>query len=335
MGGIPRRGSDTVKILLLLIVAAGLGFLVWKGLRMESAPPAQAPLETVAVKRGDISERVRATATITPENKLEIKSPVAGRAESVLADIGQFVKQGQVLALMSSEERAALLDAARSKGEKEVKFWEDVYKAAPLVAPLDGQIISRTLVPGQVVQSTDIVFIMSDHLIAKADMDETDLAHVFLGQKADVTLDSYPQNVFAGQVFKIDYNSTTTNNVTTYGVDVALQKAPAQARSGMTANVSFIAAERTNVLLLPADAIQGTNFVLLPPATPGASPDAKTITTGLSDGKLVEIVSGLKEGDTVLRSAYSLPSEPKAGLSILPNMGGGKKSGGGDGPPPP
>lgn len=318
------------KIVFAVLVLAG-GWYLWAYSRPAVSSEAQASLQTVPVTRGSLAVQVQSTATITPENKLEIKPPVAGRAETVLVEIGAKVKQGQMLASMSSDERAALLDAARAKGAKEVKFWEDVYKAAPLVAPLDGEIISRTLIPGQVVQATDVVFIMSDHLIAQADMDETDLAKVFMKQKAIVTLDSYPSEKIEGQVSKIAYDSTTTNNVTTYKVDVTFANVPAHARSGMTANVSFITAEKNDVLLLPADAVT-KGSVLIPSASSDGQPSAHQVQTGLTDGKFIEIVSGLKEGQSVVRSGYTLPSEPKQGMSILPRPGGNNKS---NGPPPP
>lgn len=305
----------------ILIAAAVLLVSLWKcnGAKTSASGPTALDAETVAVRRGDIFREVTANATITPENKLDIKPPIAGRAESVLVDIGQEVKRGQPLAMMSSSERAALLDAARARGPKEVAFWEDVYKAAPLVAPLDGVIISRTLVPGQVVTTTDVAFIMSDRLIAKASMDETDLAKVYMGQPATVTLDSYPDDKIAGDVSKIAYNSTTTNNVTTYPVDVTMKSIPDFARSGMTANVGFVLEGRTNVLVLPADAVAADGTVQLPPSEDGGTPVAKKLETGLSDGKNIEIKSGLSEGQRVMRTAYQLPEQKKVeGVSLLP-----------------
>ena len=185
--------------------------------------------------------------------------------------------------------------------------------------------------PGQVVKSTDVVFIMSDHLIAQTNMDETDLGKVSIGQRADVVLDSFPSDTIPGEVFKIAYNGTTTNNVTTYAVDVVLKNVPAHARSGMTAGVSFLVTERKGVLLVPADAISEDKTVLLPAPMPGEEPIRQKVTTGLTDGKETEITGGLEEGQRVLRSSYSLPSETKQGMSILPRPGG--KSG--DAPPPP
>ena len=332
------------KITYLALIAAAATILwSWQSRHSPDAPEAQdaaAPSEdagTVEVKRGDIHVEVTSSATITPENKLEIKPPIAGRAETVLVDIGQEVKRGQSLAMMSSSERAALLDAARGKGPKEVAFWEEVYKTAPLVAPIDGVIISRTLVPGQVVTTGDVAFIMSDLLIAKANMDETDLAKVYMGQRAMVTLDSYPDNRIEGEVSKIAYNSNTTNNVTTYPVDVTMKSIPEFARSGMTANVGFVQESKTKVLILPLDAIGPDDTVQLA-AKDGTAGEPQKIVTGLSDGKNVEILEGLAEGQRVVHAAYRLPEQKKAqGFSLIPRPKRveSDRPAGGSGPPRP
>lgn len=323
---------------ILLIAAAAVIAYSWfsRGGAISAETTTSGSTELVAVRRGNIAQEVLSSATITPENKLDIKPPIAGRAETVLVDIGQEVKRGQTLAMMSSSERAALLDAARAKGPKEVAFWEEVYQTAPLVAPLDGVIISRTLVPGQVVTTADVAFIMSDHLIAKASMDETDLAKVRLGQPAFVTLDSYPDQRIDGEVSKIAYNGTTSNNVTTYPVDVMMKQIPDFARSGMTASVGFVTDAKQDVLILPADAVGADGSVLLPAEDTGGDPVKKQVRTGVSDGKNIEIVEGLSEGQQVLRRVYQLPEQKsQQGFSLLPRPTRGRPGASPAASPPP
>lgn len=303
------------KVLLIIILLAVLIGL-WLIPKFSSSPKTPPP-ETVAVKRGNITLTIQATATIKPENRLEIKPPLAGRAETVEVDLGTEVKQGQVLAWMSSSERAALLDAARAKGPKELAYWQDIYKATPLVAPLDGLIISRSLVPGQVVQSTETVFIMSDRLIAQADLDETDLGKIKINQKAEVTLDGFPDTKLSGKVYKIAYDSVTVNNVTTYKVDVEFEKIPDFLRSGMTANVKFFIERRENVLLIPEDAVRDSNTVIV---MEGSDSVPKAIKLGRGDGQNVEVLSGLSEGESIVRTNFQLQEGPKRGMSILPSF---------------
>ncbi len=98
---------------------------------------------------GDICVIVSTTGVVEPQNRVEIKPPIAGRIEEILVKEGDKVKKGDILCLMSSTERAALLDAAHLKGEKELKYWEEVYKPIPLIAPIDGEVIVRAAEPAK------------------------------------------------------------------------------------------------------------------------------------------------------------------------------------------
>ncbi len=321
--------SHSKKLLLLLIaiVVMIVGLVVmFSRMRSASAAP---EVETTPVTRGTVRQTVLATATVKPENKLDVIPSTAGRAETVEAEMGMKVKQGQVLLWMSSSERATMLDAARAKGEKELEFWKDVYKPTAVVAPLDGMIISRNVVPGQTVTTTTNVFVMSDRLIIEADLDETDLGKIALDQRVDATLDGFPGEKLQGKVYKIAYSSTTVNNVTTYKVTVLLDTIPDYMRSGMTANVTFIINEHKDVLLVPASSVQGGVVYV---STPVGKPEAREVKIGLSDGKVSEVISGLKEGELVVKSSYkAIEASANTGFSLLPKMPKRKSNA----PPPP
>jgi membrane fusion protein, macrolide-specific efflux system len=257
----------------------------------------------VPVKRGQLNVTILATGTVAPENRLEIKPPIAGRIEEVLVDEGMTVKRGQVLAWMSSTERAALIDAARARGPAELKRWEEFYKATPVLAPIDGMIIERNVEQGQSFTVADAIFVLSDRLTVKAQVDETDIAQVSLQQAAKITLDAYPQKEFPAHVDKIAYDATTVNNVTTYIVDVLPENPPDFLRSGMTANVNFLVVSKPDVLLLPIDAVrkrESRSWVLVGSEKRTKKPQEREVTTGLNDGKQTEIVSGVSEGEIVL-----------------------------------
>src|SRR3989339_238898 len=86
------------------------------GVFISCAKKEKEPLETVKVTIGAISASIPSTGTVMPRNRVEIKPPVAGRIEDVLVNEGTHVRKGQIIAWISSNERAALLDAARTKG---------------------------------------------------------------------------------------------------------------------------------------------------------------------------------------------------------------------------
>jgi macrolide-specific efflux system membrane fusion protein len=274
---------------------------------------------------------------VKPYNRVEIKAPIPGRIEEVLVREGEEVKQGQVLARMSSVERAALLDAARARGEDAVKRWEEAYKVAPLLAPLDGMIIVRAVEPGQTVTTADPVVVLSDRLIVEALVDETDLSMLKLGQRAEIRLDAYPKEVFEGKVDHITFESKLENNVNVYAIDILPEKVPESFRSGMTANVTFFVKEQNKVLLVPSEAVMAWPKELRRPKeavfavykkTFGGKPVPVPVKIGESDGRMTEVTEGLKEGAGVVmvRKKEKAQSANPFSPGGAPKKNGGQKN---------
>lgn len=276
------------------------------------------------IKKGQITVKILTTGTIQPENRLQIKSPIAGRVDRVLVNEGDRVKKGQIIAWLSSTERAALIDAARSQGGDEVKRWEELYKPTPLVAPISGTIIQRNVEPGQTFTTSDAVLVMSDRLTVKAQVDETDLAQIYLKQKAEITLDAYPDKIFSATVDQIAYEAKTVNNVTTYIIDVLPTETIDFMRSGMTANVTFFGKTKEDIILIPSEFIkyEGGRSIALVKAD--KKPQSRDIKLGISDGKNTEVVSGLEEGEIV---TLTLNKKDKSGVNpFAPTGPGGQKN---------
>ncbi len=274
---------------------------------------------------GEIQTFISTTGTVLPKNRLEIKPPVGGRIESILVQEGQNVKKGQILARMSSTERAALLDAAQGQGEEVLKYWEEVYKDIPLLSPIDGEVIVATTQPGQTVTTTDAVVVLSDQLIVRAQVDETDIGKIKIGQAAFITLDAYPDAKINAVVEHIYYESETVNNVTIYKVDLIPEKTPEFFRSGMNATIDFKAAGKVNALLLPVEAVRKEKdeiYVLLKQEGSN-NPAKRVIKIGITDDKDYEVLSGVTSADTVLVTTrkYVFPGPGKTGSNpFLPNM---------------
>ena len=302
-------------------IAIGVGIvLVLVGVQWRRRQRRAPVFRTVQVARGDLQVTVLATGTVQPQNRLEIKPPIPGRVEEILVEEGQAVTTGEVLVRMSSTERAALMDAAGAKGPGELAHWEELYKTTPLMAPIDGMVIVRNMEPGQTVTAADAVLVLSDRLIIKTQVDETDIGQIRLGQPTRITLDAYPNQAIDGTADHIAYEAKTVNNVTIYEVDVLPAHVPDVMRSGMTANVTFIVDAKHDVLTLPAEAVRqehGRSTVLVQdPAHHRQHPAG--VTTGLTDGKRVEIVSGLAAGDTVLVAALRVPAGNKSAAPSSP-----------------
>jgi len=301
----------TKKLILFFVVIVILGIIGVYIAKMKQKESGDEVAEEITPVIGSIRIFISSTGTVLPKNRLEIKPPVNGRIEKILVQEGDKVKTGQILSLMSSTERAALLDAARGKGEESYEYWEETYKPIPLPAPIDGEVIVATTQPGQTITTVDAVVVLSDHLIVRAQVDETDIGKITPVMKAIITLDAYPDTKIKSKVEHIYYESKTVNNVTIYEVDLIPEEVPQFFRSGMNASVDFIQQDRENILLIPADAVykeNGANYVLLKQNN-GKEPLKTTVTLGITDDKNIEVISGIKKNDVIIakKRKYALP----------------------------
>jgi len=300
-------------IIIAAAVAAGHFYYIQKKDKKSSAET----YVEISPSRGNIQVVVTTTGKVDPQNRLEIKPPISGRIDEILVREGDKVRVGQTLAWMSSTERAALVDAASSHDKAESNYWKEVYKPAPLIAPIEGEVIVRAVEPGQTVLTSDPVLVLSDRLIVKAQFDEVDIGKVRVGQDATISLDAYPGRPIRGKVDHIAYESIIVNNVTMYQVDILPDERPDYMRAGMSANISVIEKSRENVLTVPDEAIiteGGVQYVLV---SEGKSKKGvrRKIETGISDDKNTEIISGLAPDEKILvkEKQKLLPKSQSAG----------------------
>jgi macrolide-specific efflux system membrane fusion protein len=289
--------KSKLGVIILILIIAGGGWYFYKNKQAKSTVITYSELRA---SYGTAKEVISATGTVEPQNRLEIIPPISGRIDQIYVQEGAEVKAGQQLAIMSSTDRAALLDAASTQGQEKVDYWSNVYKPTPILAPIAGRIIVRSIEPGQTVNSNTTILVLADTLIVKAQIDETDIGKVEIGQKTTITLDAYPDVQISGKIKRISYESKIINNVTIYEVEIAPDSIPAIFRSGMSANIEIIRRQKDNVLLLSERAItySGDNATVLI-KTPAGQQTVK-IKTGLTQDGNIEITSGLTDKDIIL-----------------------------------
>jgi membrane fusion protein, macrolide-specific efflux system len=312
------RNKLVLVILVVLTVFGAAGLWYFTANRTEKKT-----FEEVRPSRGTISSSVSTTGAVEPQTRVKIQSSVGGRIEEILVEEGQLVKRGEVLAMLSSTERAALLDAAKLQGKSEQSYWQKVYKETAVIAPMAGQVIVRSVDPGQTVTTSDSLFVLSDRLLVKAYVDETDIGRVKVGQRAVIGLDAYPEIRVNGVVEHIYYESHLQNNVNIYNVDVVPDRIPDVFRSGMSANVKIIVQEKQHALLLPVGAVQSRNgktVVLQRSSRKPGEVRYKTVQTGMQDESKIEILDGLSDSSVVLLpdSSFVLPGKKGGTNPFMP-----------------
>ena len=301
-----------IAALFLTVTCGAIWYFFFKGKAVE--------YRESEVTKGKITLKVLATGSVLPENRLQIKSSISGRAERIFVKEGEKVHKGQVLAQISSTERAVMLDSARGQGNEEVKKWEEIYKPTPIIAPLAGTIIQRAIEPGQTFGTGDAIFVMADRLTIKAQVDETDLSQIKVGQKAKVTLDAYLEKELPAKVEQVAYEAKTVNNVTTYVIDVLPDDNLDFLRSGMTANVTFFGETKEGILVIENQFIKYDNGKSLTQVKVNGKSEEREIKLGITDGKKTEVLSGLEEGNTVLLT-INKDSKIKNNMLSGPNTG--------------
>lgn len=163
-------------------------------------------------------------------------------------------------------------------------------------------------------------------MFVSASVDETDIAQVETGQQVNVTLDAYPDELFEGVVTRIDPQTTAAQNVTTVPVTVEILNPDARLKPGMNATCNFIVERKENVLAVSTEAVKEQNGSYTVTVMQNNQQVVRQVEVGLAGDDVIEIVSGLKEGDTVVKSVGAKQTTQSSGMPGGP---------GGGGPPPP
>jgi HlyD family secretion protein len=146
-------------------------------------------------------------------------------------------------------------------------------KYTKIVSPIDGIVVDREYDVGQTVAasfSAPTLFAIAQDLTkmqVQADVDQSDIGRIAVGQTARFTVDSYPDQEFRGRISQIRLNATVSQNVVTYPVIIEVPNPDEKLRPKMTANVTIDVASVRDVLRIPNAALRFKPDT----AVPGAS----------------------------------------------------------------
>lgn len=272
-------------------------------------------------------------------------------ADSAAAQLEANRAQEQALAaaVRSAEAQLAVVEAqlkaaaAQAKQKKAVLDQAQVDLDHTLIrAPVDGVVVSRNVDVGQTVaaslQAPTLFTIAQDLTRMQVDtnVDEADVGRIRVGQRATFTVDSFPGQMFAGEVVQVRKAPQVVQNVVTYDVVISARNDDLKLLPGMTANVRVVVDQKASVLKVPNTALrfrpQGVEDGAPrggPPPPSGRGglsgrvwvlgvdgrPRPLSVQLGITDGTFTEITDGaLKEGqDVIVGSAERPGSQPSGG----------------------
>ena len=210
----------------------------------------------------------------------------------------------------------AKLKQARAQvmqSQASLKQLEEQLSYTIITAPMDGVILSRDVEIGDAVSSILVLGSTATLIMTEGDInqvyvqgkvDEADIAHVYLGQRARIKVESFRDRIFNGKVTKIAPLGVEKDNVTTFEVRVSIDNSKGELKANMTANAEILLDEHKNVLTVPENAVSYDNqknaSVEVPDPNQKSGTRKVPIQVGLSNGSVTEVLAGLKEGDKVV-----------------------------------
>ena len=221
-------------------------------------------------------------------------------------------------------------------------------------SPIDGVVVERNVDVGQTVAaslSAPQLFLIANDLSRMqivVSVDESDIAAIREGQPVRFTVQARPRERFQGRVEQVRLQSTTLENVVSYGVVVSVQNPEGKLLPGMTARVEFEVDAAEDVLKVPNAALRfrpesaTANASPSPAARPSGrargerpasqlwtlengTPKPLTVRAGLTDGVMTEVQgAGVEPGLQVIAGVQAAEgTAPAAANPLQPRMGGG------------
>jgi macrolide-specific efflux system membrane fusion protein len=221
------------------------------------------------------------------------------------------------------QSRVSLLNATNARAQARTAL-ADLQKEAArssLVAPEAGVVTAVDIAKGADAPSGAAITIDALRYQVTADVVESDVSSIQVGQPATVTVAAIGADL-TGKVTSIAptaVSSSSSSSVVSFAVTIELASPPKALRSGMTAEITVTTASASGVLAVPAAAIRGTsgNYSVL--VMTNGAPVARAVTVGLMTSSLVEIQSGLADGDEVV---IGTSSQQRAGATTTGQGGG-------------
>lgn len=284
--------------------------------------------EGQSVRKGDplvqLDDRDYRAQVARAEAQLALAKAQWELAEAELARVRTLHRQGVASRqeLDIHESRARVAQAAVQQAEADLRQARVNLDYTILRAPTDGVILAKTkevgeiAVPGGFAGSGDLIRManLSD-MRAQVDVNEADLNRVFMGQKAVVTPDAYPDAKYEAEVVK--FYPQVDRSKGTLRIEVRLLAPDEKLLPDMSARVTFLSQPRAEdgdapMVFVPATAVRrnerGETFVWV---LEGDRVRARAIEAGMTTGGRVQVLAGLEGSERVVVSNVALREDQR------------------------
>lgn len=205
----------------------------------------------------------------------------------------------------STPEQITIQEAEVEQAEANAENYQAQLAKTMLRSPINGIVAKQDGNVGEIIaaNATLVSLISENNFKIEANIPETDIAKVKVGNQAKISLDAYGNDIiFDAIVAAIDPAETVIGGVATYKTTLYFTNENSQIKPGMTANIDISTARKENVLVIPQRVVTAKNggrYVLLDKGN--GKTEEKEIKLGLrgSDGQF-EVLDGLSEGERIV-----------------------------------
>ena len=224
-----------------------------------------------------------------------------------------------------------------------------------LMSPISGRVVrlaveeGEVAVPGTFSRETGLLMTVADLsvILAKVQVDETDVVRIALGDSVEVTIDAYPDTTFVGRVTEVSQSAKLTTTQTASGsndravdfdVEVTLETPPDEVRPDLSCTARVVTDTRGRALSIPIIALTVRDHERVPNETiPGADTmrrrqrereeegvfvvreglaTFRPVKVGIAGDEYFEVTDGLREGETIVAGTYQAIRDLKDGDKV-------------------
>ncbi len=293
------------------------------------------PVNVIEASLGTISDLILTTATVEADRDAQIYPRTTAMIEEMRVEEGDYVKRGDVLAVLENDEeevalvRAEAIREARkqeferseamlngqliSEVDHEVKEreyimaradWESAkvtFDKTTIRAPFGGTITERHQNVGNMARPGDALFTLVDlnSLLIYTHLPELEWSHVAVGQQVILETETLPDGTFDGTVHRVSSIINPQNG--TFKVTIKIDDPGWRLKPGMFVRVKILADQHVDVLLIPKIALLEDDEVF---TVQDSVATRVALTLGLQDADFTEIRDGLTPGDLVVIAGH-------------------------------
>ena len=255
-----------------------------------------------------------------------ITAEVSGTVASIRAQEGSWVNKGDVILTLTSDSVDDNVQSAADSLRSAELSLESRYEQLDnytITSPIRGTVIDKNYKAGETSETGKVLCSIYDlsYLTMTLSVDELDISDIAVGQRVEITADAVEGRTYTGVVTKVSVAGTSSGGTTTYPVTVRIDETEGLL-PGMNVDAVITLESASGVLAIPTGALNRGNTVLVTADSPSAANGTAIeggeyysvpVEIGASDSSYIEIVSGLREGDTV---AY-IPTTGSGGFAMM------------------